>query len=240
MFIDNKYTKWYFNIIQAAKLRENFCYVEKHHIIPTSLGGSNSTTNIIALLPREHYICHLLLTKMTDGQNRYKMCFALSMMSKVKNIGSGRYAPSNKIYEYARKQFKLALTEYWTDENKAIHAEKISKATKGIIKRSDQAKENYRNKPWTDLAKANRLSNCLASAAKRKGVKNPVHGEKIFRNYVTTKLDIIKEIWKLHDAGVNRRQISLSLSVTWDRVNLAINKRTEINKILGELSLHAN
>ncbi len=35
LFIDNKYTRWYFNIINAAKARQtNTGYTERHHIIP--------------------------------------------------------------------------------------------------------------------------------------------------------------------------------------------------------------
>ena len=48
-------------------------YVEKHHIIPKSMGGNNSNENIAILTAREHFVCHLLLTKMTTGNNNYKM-----------------------------------------------------------------------------------------------------------------------------------------------------------------------
>jgi len=40
-FLDNKYTKWYFGIIESANnrlLTEG--YTERHHIMPKSLGGS--------------------------------------------------------------------------------------------------------------------------------------------------------------------------------------------------------
>ena len=58
-FIENKYKKWYFSIIENAK---NRTYIhskyEKHHIIPSSLGGNNSRDNIVLLTFREHFICH--------------------------------------------------------------------------------------------------------------------------------------------------------------------------------------
>ena len=64
VFIDNKYTKCYFNIISAAKARINLCeYAESHHIIPKSLGGSDDQINLVDLTAREHFICHWLLTK---------------------------------------------------------------------------------------------------------------------------------------------------------------------------------
>ena len=94
IFIDNKYTKWYFNIIANAKSRISVDgYIEKHHIIPKSLGGNNTKENIIALSAKEHFICHLLLPKMTAGLNKRKMSFASNMML----CGKNRYAPSSRI-----------------------------------------------------------------------------------------------------------------------------------------------
>jgi 5-methylcytosine-specific restriction endonuclease McrA len=80
IFINNKYTTWYNSIINKAKDRTINGYTEKHHIIPSSLGGSNDTDNLVKLTPREHFVCHLLLTKMTTGNARYKMNFALYFM----------------------------------------------------------------------------------------------------------------------------------------------------------------
>ena len=42
VFLHNKYSKWYFNIISSAQARiEDLIYFEKHHILPKSLGGKN-------------------------------------------------------------------------------------------------------------------------------------------------------------------------------------------------------
>ena len=43
LFIANKYTRWYYDIVNHAKTRilDANQYVEKHHIIPRSLGGNN-------------------------------------------------------------------------------------------------------------------------------------------------------------------------------------------------------
>ena len=68
IFIDNKYTKWYYNIINNAFARtNNTTYTESHHIIPKSLGGSNNPDNLINLTAKEHYICHRLLPRMLVG-----------------------------------------------------------------------------------------------------------------------------------------------------------------------------
>ena len=76
-FLENKYKKWYENIVNSAKIRNTIGYAEIHHIIPKSLGGSNSIDNLVTLTAREHFICHLLLTKFTTGNAKRLMSFAL-------------------------------------------------------------------------------------------------------------------------------------------------------------------
>jgi hypothetical protein len=99
IFIDNKYTKWYFAIIEHAKIYPSEIF-EKHHIIPKSLNGTNDRENLIMLSFRQHFICHKLLTKMLeDRDSKRKMVYALHMMSlKTKN-----HCRTSKSYEYTRK-----------------------------------------------------------------------------------------------------------------------------------------
>jgi hypothetical protein len=227
MYLTNKYTRWYYNIIQRAQTRTISTYTEKHHIIPSSLGGSNAKDNLVALTAREHFICHLLLTKMTVGNDLFKMKHALSMLMNAKNIGNGRYVPSSRIYEYVKKCHLDALREGWTEEKRKLHSLKISQIVKGR-KHSQSTIQKFKNKTWTEKAIQNRLNNCLKSAANRKGVKNPSHGELIFKNYAIKNKEIILQIWSLFDSGFNRRQISLSLGISWDKANVAINKRAQI------------
>lgn len=88
-FLSNKYTTWYFQIVEKARLRNGSNdnqYMEKHHIVPKSLNGDDSPDNLVSLTYREHFVCHRLLTKMTDGKSRQKMCFALSKMRRRKSI----------------------------------------------------------------------------------------------------------------------------------------------------------
>lgn len=71
MYLQNKYTSIYYAIINRAKSRDlsKDVYTEKHHIIPRSLGGSNSKNNLVNLTAREHRLCHLLLPKMTISED---------------------------------------------------------------------------------------------------------------------------------------------------------------------------
>jgi uncharacterized protein YjhX (UPF0386 family) len=82
MFKDNKYTKWYNNIINNAKNRLNIDeYTEKHHIIPKCLGGKEED-NLVSLTAREHYICHWLLIFMVEKSVKYRLQFAFFCMTR--------------------------------------------------------------------------------------------------------------------------------------------------------------
>src|ERR1035437_6213958 len=106
IFIDNKYTKWYFNIISSARNRVTPGYTENHHIIPTALGGENSKTNLVDLTYTEHLLCHKLLPKMTLGKNKALMEFADQMMH-YGNIGMKRN--SSKPYKTSRSKEQREL-----------------------------------------------------------------------------------------------------------------------------------
>lgn len=242
MYLQNKYTHWYYNIIQHAQKRllSESVYVEKHHIIPRSLSGNNSKLNIVNLTAREHFICHLLLTKMTTGNAMYKMIHALNMITNIKNIGKGRYVPSSRIYEYVRKCHNEAIKNSWTDEKRKQHSKKlisynsnVDKTSNTYLSRNEKIKKYQKTKKvWTETAIQNRLKNCLENAARRKGKPNPDHSKRIFENYVVKNKDMFKRIWALYDAGHNRRQISMQLGISWDRVNLAINRKQDIQILL--------
>jgi NUMOD3 motif len=114
IFIQNKYTKWYNNIISNAQTRslpEN-TYIEKHHIIPRSLGGSNSNSNLTKLTAKEHYVCHLLLIKMIDDkQFKRKMQFALNSFRRTSKNNQKRFVLNSRQYEFIRKQVSQARSE---------------------------------------------------------------------------------------------------------------------------------
>lgn len=90
----NKYTKYYNQIVERARVRVLTAYSERHHVVPRSLGGTDTADNLVNLTAREHFICHWLLTKMTTGEDHYKMLNALRMMRAEKH-GQKRYDTKN-------------------------------------------------------------------------------------------------------------------------------------------------
>ena len=105
MFIENKYTKWYFSLC-TTRNNTNKKLCETHHIIPKSLGGGNESSNLVSLTFREHFIAHKLLTKMVDHNSRsyWKLVKAYIMMG-VSNHKMYRYVPS-RFYAEQKRLYK--------------------------------------------------------------------------------------------------------------------------------------
>ena len=191
MFLENKYTKWYYNIIYNTKSSNN-SYGEFHHIIPRSLGGGNELTNIKKLTAREHFVCHWLLIKMLEGPNKEKMIYALRLMCKRK-LHNERV--TSRVYENTKELHALAMSNRhkgkkltseqknallkankgrkWTESQHKIMSEKL----KGRVfsdesrkRMSEAAKKRYR-KPHSDETKrkiAASNSNPLSEERKNK------------------------------------------------------------------------
>ena len=123
MFKNNKYTKWYFNIITAARNQRELEYSEKHHIIPKSLGGSNDPSNLVALTAREHFICHWLLVRIYP--NSTKLFHALWGMCNQKNKVQKRYVPPSRAYEEARVLSSKALSRLKTGTINSAQSERM-------------------------------------------------------------------------------------------------------------------
>lgn len=114
--LKNKYSKWYFNIIDKAlkrNLNKNqakalFGYTEGHHIYPNSfklLEYAYKKENIVYLTSREHFIVHALLVKMFTDVYRYKMIAAFVRMKTINNKDlPNRYFNSN-LYIKFKKYF---------------------------------------------------------------------------------------------------------------------------------------
>jgi hypothetical protein len=109
MYLQNKYTKWYYSIINRAQSRTLTEYKERHHIIPRSLGGNNTKSNLANLTAKEHYICHQLLTRMTTGRAKSKMHLALLKMCVVSSTHQeNRVKLSSAKYQKIRVEAGLA------------------------------------------------------------------------------------------------------------------------------------
>lgn len=82
----------------SAKNRTYFGYTETHHIIPKCLGGSDDNYNLVKLSPEEHYLAHLLLTKIHP--ENMQLVHAAVMMT----VSSGNLRRNNKLYGWLRRR----------------------------------------------------------------------------------------------------------------------------------------
>lgn len=96
------YQKHLDKLIDRAKDRYFNGYVERHHIIPKCLGGTDHTDNLVDLTPEEHYVAHQLLVKLHPGND--------NLIRAVHRMSSGSYKNprNNKSYGWVRKQFAQA------------------------------------------------------------------------------------------------------------------------------------
>ena len=93
------YYNRYIKFIESRKNRSSLNKrIEKHHIIPRSMGGSDENDNIIKLTYREHFIAHWLLWK---AFNNTKMIHAFWYMTQRK-----MHRLSSRVYE-SLKQSRL-------------------------------------------------------------------------------------------------------------------------------------
>lgn len=124
IYIPNKYTKTYYSIINTRKHRtkqdKKNMLLEEHHIIPECCfidrkrkgpkgflsGNPNSKDNIVFLTPKEHFICHLLLVKMTSGSLKGKMSYSLKFFKK--------YTKTSLLYTKIKEIARIELSKIST------------------------------------------------------------------------------------------------------------------------------
>lgn len=111
------------------------CYVERHHVIPKSEGGSNNPDNLVNLTAREHYVAHLLLAKIYDD---FKMLAAVKYM-QTRHNESRKFKFNSRLYAALRKRFAWKISEayagekgYWFGRRHSAEArQKMSDAKRG-------------------------------------------------------------------------------------------------------------
>lgn len=188
-YLDNKYTKWYFDIIDKAKIgnrSKKRGYYERHHVIPRFVHRVKGfrVSDIVLLTAREHFICHLLLRKMVKtDKHRRSAAFALFLMSKV-----GTYRVySSRHFENLKGDISIAMrTEKLGSKNPNFGKrrsketiEKIAASNTGK-KRSKQSIETQRQAlvgKKLSSAHKEKISNTMKSKGINVGSSNPMFGQ---------------------------------------------------------------
>lgn len=127
------YLKHYTMLIERSKNRVIEGYVEKHHIVPRCLGGTDDKDNIAILTPEEHYVAHQLLVKI------YPNSPPLVKAAVIMTTHHTEHRANNKLFGWLRRRASHNQ-KVWLKENghprgmagKNHKAEDLDKITSGI------------------------------------------------------------------------------------------------------------
>lgn len=98
-------------------------YVERHHILPRSLGGGDQSSNLIALTAEDHFFAHILLAKVHGG--RMWAPVALMIGGQRKDWNPVR---SRREYGWAKREMAAGISgenahQFDWREHRLIHTD---------------------------------------------------------------------------------------------------------------------
>jgi len=199
-----KYENIYSQIVERAKHRVLEGYKETHHITPRCMGGTDEKDNLVDLTDREHFICHLLLTRIYPEHKGLRL--AIWNMCNAKRSYQGRYKPNSRLYEMIRTEYR----ELIKGENHPSYGRKNSDEVRQ--KMSQIAKRRFENNPGTFKGRthseetrkklSNNMKGKLQSSHQKNRVKESLTGTRWYHKPDGTNLrafpndpKIIEEGW---------------------------------------------
>ena len=137
------YQKHYTALIERARARPPAGYVEKHHVIPRCMGGTDEPANLVPLTPEEHFVAHQLLVRMHPEKK--------GLAIAVWRMTFGKHHENSKRYGWLRRKHAEAIGEvigkYWRGRKRKEfspeHRAKIG-ATQLGKKRGEHSQEHKR------------------------------------------------------------------------------------------------
>lgn len=223
------YQKHYDALILRARSRKLDTYVENHHVLPKSLGGTDDAANIVALTPEEHYLAHQLLVKIyekLDNQPAYrKMLFALNLMSGKSNLSR-----SNRYYGWIRRKVSEAkrghkhtqeskdknsqsVKNYWASRVHPNKGKPLSESQKM------QLSQKLKGRQMTEEHKQ-KISQSL-KGVKRKGM--PGDSNPSYKHVSDSICNNIVDLWH---SGIDLRVISQRVNLCAQKVNSILQSQT--------------
>jgi len=108
------YKKIYDTLIHKRKQNPPIGYIENHHIVMRSMGGSNNKENLVKLTGREHWIAHLLLYKIHRNDKTAHACNMMSMRCEERGIP---FVKNSRMYE----KIRIRCAKLMSAKNKISH-----------------------------------------------------------------------------------------------------------------------
>lgn len=173
----SKYEKIYNDLITKAKVRNYFSSnykigkeivsfpVETHHIVPRCMGGTDEESNLVVLTLKEHFIAHMILTKIYPDND--KIITAFQIMSK-------RTGKNSNNYKILRENWYRICSEnskvYYSDPaNRKLASDIMKEIAKDqeYIKRVSQGVR----KAYEETNLRQRISECSKEMWKKEGYR---------------------------------------------------------------------
>jgi len=157
------YNRIYADFIKDRRAKEGSLegYVERHHIVPRSLGGSDDPDNLINLTFEDHYFAHLLLARIHGG----KMASALWIMVNSSRARWRSRHHARRAYAAAKRYALSLMAEAWTAEGNPLFNPEVFDWTNyrtGCSRRAtmyEMHREVGGSRPhWTNVATGQRPS----------------------------------------------------------------------------------
>lgn len=202
--LKNKYSKWYYDIVNRGKIDRPEIYTESHHIIPECFyksrtrkgppgwldGDPNDLVNLTNLTGREHFICHWLLIKMYEGQARDKMINALMMM-QGNGTNQKRYHTkiTARVYENYRETFSKNISK--SNTGRKLTAEQIEKVrnSKIGVKRKEFSDEHKQNLSKASTGSNNPMAGKKHSEETKRKISEKAKGRKFSKETIEKRAE---------------------------------------------------
>lgn len=122
------YFSLYENLLNkhGSRQKQENVYMEKHHILPRSLGGSDEESNLIFLTPRLHYLAHRILHKMYKCK---ETAYAYHMMVSTPTSYDRNLKLNSKQIEHAR----IAYNSFASEQAKQQWVNNFNKMRDSVI-----------------------------------------------------------------------------------------------------------
>jgi hypothetical protein len=130
------YQKIYNRLVEYRKQYPATGYVERHHIVPRSMGGSDEAANLVVLTGREHWVAHLLLWKIHKNPQMVYACRMMSMRCQERDIPQ---VHNSRMYETLR----IAHSKLVSSQNKMRSI--------GVESKSHKLWEQFKNGDYASL-----------------------------------------------------------------------------------------
>ncbi len=180
-----RYCRIVFNAMNQDRKKGGSIYYEGHHVIPKCLGGANDKENIVLLTGREHFLCHYLLTKMSNDR---RLVFALCRMMQVNQY---HVRPPSKLFDRAREKIAFAKRQ----PNMKLRGVPKSDAHKAKLSSAKMGRPGNNRSLWeittpegVCITTRNRKEYCLGAGLNWDSVKSMTQKSPNYKGYLFVKL----------------------------------------------------